>query len=392
MRGNFKVARIVLAAAFMFATIIYAVRVAIVEAYAESQPALAATVWKDHPEVIASMALVEVAQAASRGQPVQAQTESRLRVLAKISPLAPEPFLVLAANELKNGRVVQAEKLLHSARHRDPRSAAVRYLLSDLYLQQGRFDLALNQLSVLSRLLPSMAQPLAPAIARYAADAGPTPHLKKVLSDNPQLGSNVMAELASDYRNAELILTLIGTRVREDREPVWLPRLVLSLVEARDFKRAFAVWRRYAGNAGASQNFFHFEPSATSSPFSWELAQKASGYAEAAGGELRVRLAGTEDVVLATKVALMAPGRYAFGMRVTGEAPVGASVSWLVTCLPSEQRLLTLPLTSSTTIGAQLIVPANCEAQKFELKGVAQTYPEATEFTISNLEIKALPK
>lgn len=367
----------------------HAVRSAAVAAYAEKDPEVAGSVWRDHPDTIASISMIEVAQAAGRGLSVPASTSERLNVLATRSPLAPEPFLIMGANELRSQNYSKAEQLLLTARHRDPRSIAARYLLSDLYLRENKASLALEQLVALNRLSPPLGPALVPAMAKYAQTAGATPRLRQVLRDDAQLLAAVLTVLASDHRNAALILSLAEPLNISDSARPWQTKLMSVLVAAGEYRRAFLLWRRFAPPADTRAPLSQFYQSSLPSPFTWTFAEGAAGAVEPDNGTLRVNFTGRADVTFASRVTLLPAGSYLMRIETSGEMPPDGNVSWSVTCLSEGRRpVANVPLTRSGKLTAQFNVAPDCDAQMLELRGAGQSFPERAEFSIKDFQVK----
>lgn len=382
--------RIMLSVAFTIVVTAFAIRMAAVRAYAETRPEFAARFWPNHPDVLASTAMLEVAQAAARKRPLPRVTWSRLTTLSHRSPLAPQPFLVGGARELKDGHASRAEPLLLAARRRDPRSPAALYLLSELYLQDKRMGPALGELAVLGRLLPELAGTLAPTIARHAETVGATPQLKRALEQNPQLANRVLSELASDYRNTDLIMALAETGDAVASDATWKQKLSSSLIAAGAYKRAFALWRRYAPRADTMADLSGFRRSEFPSPFTWSYAKGNAGAADPTDEGLRITFSGTENVSFASRTTLLPPGRYDLSMQIEGDMPVPGSVSWSVTCASNHQRLASLEISHPGQLVGQFQVGPQCSAERFELKGTNQTFPHAADFTIRNFRVRRL--
>jgi hypothetical protein len=239
----------------------------------------------------------------------------------------------------------------------------------------------------MTRLMPSIAQPLAPAIARYALESPSQSHLKRVLAANPPLLNSVLDQLASDPRHADLILALHSSDKAQTNVPGWQPKLIASAVAAGDFQRAFKLWRQFAPVAETNRGLFDFEAGAMPSPFSWTLAQNPAGIAEPEGRGLRIQFTGAEDITFATKTALLTPGKYLLQLQVLGSVAAPAVVRWSVVCLPDLHELASLPISKTGTNVAQFTVGSGCGAVRLELKGLAQTYPQPLEFTITSLKI-----
>lgn len=367
----------------------HAVRTAAVKALAEEQPAKVAGLWPGHPDMLRSVAMGEVGEAAGRGQAPPPSALQRLEQLALAEPLAPEPFLVQGAIAQRGGDGARAEQLLAAARTRDPRSAAARFLLADLYLRNGRILPGLAEMSVLARLVPGAMQQVAPALAAFATSAGAVPHLKRILLAHPELEPALLSRLAEQPRNAELILAIARPRQGGEEPPRWHGILLAKLVEDGDYARAHSVWSRLtAVPPEASRGLVNadFARDGAPPPFGWTLAASSQGVAEPGGGGLRVLYFGRDDAVLASQLMLLPAGRYRIAMRVSGLADDNAGIGWTVTCLPREQRVLELPL-GDGPIAGNFAVPVGCQAQRLELQGTAKEFSRSTDFRIAGVRL-----
>ena len=118
----------------------------------EAHSALAEAAWPSHPAVLTDRALLAIASAAARGQPVPEATRVDVRRIAAKAPLSPDPFLIEGAIAETEGRSNAAETLLLAARSRDPRSRGARFLLADRFLRTGRITAALIEMQALVSL------------------------------------------------------------------------------------------------------------------------------------------------------------------------------------------------------------------------------------------------
>lgn len=147
-------------------------RLTLAVAFAETRPQLAARLGPSVPDVLVSQAMAQVGEAAAQGQAPPQSAIQRLRQLTRVAPLRADPFLVEGAIAQRDGDIVRAEQLLLEARRRDPRSAAARYLLADLWLRQGRIADGIVEMAILSRscheALSSWCQPCRNMPARPA--------------------------------------------------------------------------------------------------------------------------------------------------------------------------------------------------------------------------------
>jgi hypothetical protein len=381
-----RVAAVALAAVLV-STI--AIRNAVVQAFAEDRPELAAKVWPGHPRVATKVALLDIGRVTAEHRLPDATIFRRLNAVLARDPLAAEPFLVPGTNASSEGRLDRAGALLREAARRDPRSPAARYLLADLYLRQGRTADGLRQVGALVRRLPKAAGPLTPSLAAFATQPGAADQVRAILNDNPQLRGNVLATLAENPANVALVLDLAGEQPQSGPPPEWQSRLVRRLVQAGDYVRAYQLWTRFAGVARpAEPGLFNqeFRPSRALPPFNWTLTAGAAGIAEAApGGGLRVLFYGRETAVLAAQLMLLKPGRYRLRYRLSGPLANDTPLAWGINCLPGNDPLAGTSLADGRDL--TFIVRAGCRAQELQLRGSPAELPANVDLTIAGLEL-----
>lgn len=362
-----------------------AVRVAVVQRYAERRPDLAARVWPGHPQVLLQSSMGEIGTAAARGQAPGSATLERIREVAAREPLAAEPFLVEGTRALSQGQAARAEALLGEAVARDPRLPAARFILASLYLQQGRAREGLRHVAALVRRLPRAARPLTPALASFARQPGGAQQVAAILRRDPLLRGEVLNALADDPANAALVLTLAG---QGPTPGDWQSRLVASLVKAERYGEAYRLWARFANEPERPRESLfdpQFQRTNMPPPFGWSLASGAAGVAEPApGGGLHLLYYGREDATLASQLMLLAPGRYRLSSGTAGAAP-GAAVEWSVVCLPTGRELGRAPIAAGAL---DFSVPPDCRAQELRLRGMPTDLSAPVDLTLKDLRLQ----
>jgi hypothetical protein len=228
-------------------------------------------------------------------------------------------------------------------------------------------------------------------LAAFAKTPGAIPQLRMLFRRSPEFEPAVLAELAADAGNADLILALAGPIAASPREPgpPWQSRIVGELVAKGQFAKALEVWQRLSGERHGGGAIFNptFKPSAAPPPFNWTFGT-AGGVAEPANGRLRVIYYGRQDASLAQQLLLLPPGQYQLAMTVSGQSPGLGSLVWSVTCLPQATTILSLPLKPmSGAQGGSFSVPANCPAQRLELNGLIGEFPQSVDVAIGNLRL-----
>jgi len=366
------------------------VRNAVVAQYAETRPELAARAWPSHPASELWLGLTQIGLSARHRAPVAPATLDLIGDAAKKSPLAPEPFLVWGVRAQLSGNQRLAEQAFLAAELRDGRSIPARYFLAEQYFRAGNAARGLREIAILARMVPNGVTNLAPYVAAYAKDQRNWPHLKTLFRSDPMLEQAALSALASDPRNAELILDLATPSAAA---PQWTDGLLQSLIGAGQYAEAYRVWTRVAHVAPAAEpQIFDpaFQGSSAPAPFNWTLTSSTLGLAERQpGGRLHVVFYGQDDGALASQLLLLKPGRYRLAMRVAGDATHARSLAWTLTCANSRTQLLSLSLgdPGRAAAGVAFDVPADCPAQNLQLAGTAPELPQQADVTIAGLSL-----
>jgi hypothetical protein len=379
----------------------WVVKTSAVDALARgSAPAVAtaASVSPDHPQPKLTLASMQL-DIGTGTLPDDAR-RSALEAF-KSAPLAEEPILVAALGALRSGRVAEGERLLIEARRRNPRNRTARLFLVDRYLRTGRVDQAGVELAALRRLIPGVAEALAPQLALMVRDERAGASLIRVLSRDPSLQELVLSSLATSGADTDLILRLarssaVGRPSAEGRP--WQRQLLMLLIERRDFAGALQVWRSSAGlPAGPSEKAVYdgsFRGLPGAVPFNWSLYQGSAGSAERSRtAGLDVQFFGRETVELAAQLMVLRPGRYRLSFGVEGNAKGDDSrLAWRVFCGGNDgEAIVEVPLrdigASPRTMTAQFNVSPSCRTQWLRLVGVAGEFPGTQTVTVKDVVV-----
>ena len=362
------------------------VRTALVAMPEDGRPALAGSLWPAHPRILTEGSMAEIGRAAAKGGQVPPTALDAVRRLAQGAPLATEPYLVHGAIAQMNGRTGAAEQLYLHARARDPRSRAARYFLAERYFRSGRIAEGLVEMAALARLEPTAAAPFVPSLLAYATTPGAVPQLKAFFRTLPEAEDPLLNALADDARNADLVLALATPSGAGARE--WQGRLVSRLVEAGDYRKAYALWSRFTGVRVAPGLYnAQFQELPAPPPFNWSFPATSNGVAEPAeGGQLDVLYYGRADAVLASQLLLLPAGAYRLVMELDGGEAEG--LEWALRCAGAPKPFARLPLRGKGAAEVRFSVPtANCPAQWLELRGVAGDFPRTAELSLGGLRL-----
>lgn len=384
--------RIGLALLWVVLTVTYIARNAFVAAFADTNLDRAERLWAGHPSVLSARAMIEVGQAAARARPLGSGTHALVNDVALAEPLAPQPFLIAGAEAQRNGDIRKAKRLLLSARHRDPREPAARFLLAEQYISEGRLPEGVSEAAVLGRLLPESREPLAQAFARYIQTTGISRGMDAILRSNPELAEGILNNLAANPANADLLLNIAASIPPRAVGPApgWKARLVNELVQDGEYTRARQVWAKLAGGtADASAGIYdpRFQGSPAPPPFNWTLATQGAVIEPQAGG-LHILYFGRDDLTLASQLLVLRPGRYGLQLKVSGQVADPQTLRWKISCASAKNIILDQPLGRGRLEAAFSVPSKECGAQQFELVARAVESARSSDFLVSDLKLE----
>lgn len=351
-----------------------------------------APMFPGHPEAATERAMTRIGAAAARGQGMPAEALVAINKVARKAPLSSEPFLVRGTVAQIAGDRAKAELLFAAARKRDPRSQGARYFLAEHYFQTGRILPGLIEMGALARLSERASQPLVPALVAYARTPGAITQLRRYFALAPKVRDQSLSLLASDARNAPLVLALMPDPKSLSKDSDWPRQLVQAMVAAGDYAGAEAMWTRLSGVTDRGLLFNpRFADLAAPPPFNWTYGSAGAGVAEPSGnGGLNVIYYGREDVTLASQMLRLAPGPYRLSMRIDG--PTRASgLTWTILCYPGPATVLQLPLGTvgkGAVAGTFAVPQSGCAAQSIELRGRPPEVAETAQVTIADLKLE----
>ena len=139
--------------------------------------------------------------------------------LSRNQPLNPHAFLIIASEQQRRGNAASAEKLVRQAETLDPRLPAARVWLAKRYLESGRVERGVEELSVLFRLVPEAAAPMAPILANASRDPAVRARAIAHSFENTTVLVDIAAQAAA-----------VG--VRQKRSSKWYMTPILSAFQA----------------------------------------------------------------------------------------------------------------------------------------------------------------
>ncbi len=376
----------------MLAALVIAVQVirsAAVNAFADTQPAIAAKAWSGHPIGEVSAAMTDIARASRARRQIPASAFARIGDAAMKEPLAPEPFLVRGVEAELAGDMATAQRAFEAAQWRDPRSLPAAYFLADRYFRSGDMSRGLREAAALARLAPDGGGAAVPYLAQYGASPANWPALRELFRADPQLYSPVMLVLASNIRTIPAAVAL--ARPHESGNPPWRLNLVATLLQAGEYSEARSAWARVAEGRAQAGELLHdadFRDGASPPPFNWQLTSSTVGLAERQrGGRLHVLFYGDEDGTLASQLLLLPQGTYRMSMRLVGEPARAHVLTWALWCDKASQPVASVTLDVAAVHGWQFTIPAGCAAQWLKLSGTSVDLPQQVDVSVSGLNL-----
>jgi hypothetical protein len=367
------------------------VRNAAVAEWADTSPASAFRAWPSHAAAELGLGMTEIGTAAHEHRPVGPATFAIIDDAAVKAPLAPEPFLVRGVQAELNGDSTAAAQAFAAAERRDPRSIPARYFLADIFFRAGDSRRTLEQIGALARLTPNGSVTIAPYLAAYAKNRSAWPYLRDLFQSNPGLADASLADLGHDPANADAIVALADMRSAGGSQ--WAPTLVNTLVSAREYPKARAVWAATSHVRLPRNDEVYdggFTDSTSHGPFNWTLTSSTVGLAEReAGRRLHVIYYGQEDGLLAQQLILLPPGAYRLTMAVSGDLSRARAMNWSLRCDGTSKPFASIGL-DAVARGWIFAVPPGCAAQWLELSGNSADISQQSEAIISNLKLSAM--
>jgi hypothetical protein len=368
-----------------------------VDATVRTAPGFAAGFNPSHPQVRLRLAMMEFDARQGRLSPtLRARAYQALRGAA----LADEPFYLAAVDALSKGNEEEGERLLLESRRRDPRSRSARLILLDRYLRTNRVPEAGVEIAALNRLMPRAGEVLIPQLALMVREPRTGASLVKVLANEPELQQAVLEKLAASGADPALILRVAASSRATAGTSAGLPwqrALLDKLIDQNDLGRAHSLWRSFAGlpAGGADKGVYDgdFRGAPGAPPFNWRLTSAEAGVADRVKTPaLQVDFYGRADIVLASQLLLLKPGRYRLQFRAEGDAKgEGSQLVWTIACTGSKAQLLSLPLRdvdyTPRGLSGEFTVPAGCAGQWLRLSGTAGEFPKGQSATIAQLRI-----
>jgi hypothetical protein len=379
----------------------YGVTAKTLSAYlANAAPERAFVVHPHQPTAILSLAdqklseldIAKGADANSQSLASDPATNQEIRAMAE-SALAADPINARALRILGQlaDRSHDATRALQfmqmSARFSMNESFAVAWLV-DKSFEKKDYTAALHYADVLLRTRPQLINFVIPTLAQIAENNEATGELKKLLAENPTWRGGFFATLPASVSDARTPLELLAA-VKESPNPPTADDLrgyLNFLIGHKFYALAYHAWLQFlpAEQLNSLGPLFNgsFETPPSGSPFDWIVTPGANvsvDFAPAPGQEGGRALVisfeqGRVDFRGITQLIMLAPGKYQFLGKYTGELTGQRGLKWRVACADAptgpigESGMVAGRSPTWKTLEFAFAVPnANCVAQYLRL-------------------------
>ena len=274
-----------------------------------------------------------------------------------------------------------------SARFSMNESFAVAWLV-DKSFEKKDYTAALHYADVLLRTRPQLINFVIPTLAQIAENNEASGELKKLLADNPPWRGGFFATLPASVSDARTPLELLAA-VKESPNPPTADDLrgyLNFLIGHKFYALAYYAWLQFlpAEQLNSLGPLFNgsFETTPSGLPFDWIVTPGAGvsiDFAPAPGQEGGRALVisfeqGRVDFRGITQLVMLAPGKYQFLGKYTGELTGQRGLKWRVVCADGptepigESGMVAGRSPTWKTIEFAFAVPsANCAAQYLRL-------------------------
>lgn len=319
-----------------------------------------------------------------RGDP-NAVDLPQIRSKLSLSPLEDEPFTFSAARQFEGGDPLVVEQYLRVALLRNPRSREARIYLLELLVDQRRAAEAIEQIEVLSVLMPDRRGFLQSNLL-YLATL-PETREETLLSLKDQ-GSKalLLRNLANAGASASMILDTYQSfddfRLGEDSDAM-ISSWVSPLIRSGDYDGAKRVWSFF--HPSAKSELFVYDSAfdgRLGPPFGWKVYNGQNGYARFSENGLVGEFFGRRRAILADQTLLLRPGSFAVSFANTEDT---SALRVKIDCLTAG-NLMNEQIEQAVVLNFQ--VPSNgCEAQNLQIIGWPREPPRTVSYRIGAIEI-----
>jgi len=316
---------------------------------------------------------------------VDAVNTDRIRAALEAAPLEDEPFTFAAAAEFGTAHPRETEQLLRIALRRNPRSREARIYLLELLVNEGRVTEAVEQIEILSRLMPERRGFFQSNLLFLAT----SPETRsEALASITEKGArlDLISSLANAGASSSMVLdtyqSFDGLNLGDDAD-LYINRWTAPLIQREDYNGAKRIWAHFYPDAKSDALIFDDAFSGMlGSPFGWTVKSSSRGYAKFGKRGLVGEYYGRGPAPLAEQLLLLPPGGYQISFA--GVMHVEA-VQFFIKCIDGVQ-LIRSGIAKKSSLAFE--VPAiGCEAQHFEIVGRPTEPPRSFRFEIGSIAL-----
>lgn len=330
------------------------------------------------------------------------------RQVAVSSPLAFEPFFVMAQVAAQQGRRDEALALMQETLKRRPNYLLTRLHLAMLHGQANQGIQAFQHLNFLLRYASGAHHLVLPELAKALSDEESRREIARLLAAEPAWRGDFLRTAQNAGVRPDHALGLLQTvRGFKGADADLGPERNLylhSLVQAGAFAQARSLWLEGRGRGDPPADAYltngRFAAEPQPSLFSWTLHDGSAGRGDIVpgqngSGELHAQYFGGQNTALAEQLLALSPGRYR--LEYTGRMEGGEGrgrIFWLVACRPSQTQAARLEITGlgpqPRRVASTFSVPASgCAGQVLQL--VAETGDVAGTVDLRLSDLKVIP-
>jgi hypothetical protein len=355
-------------------------------------PEQAVVVRAHEPTALLSLADQKLGELIASGQIASGQSDpavtGQIRAMAGAALLS-DPFNARALRilgqlaDLSRDQAHAWELMQASARHSMNEGPAIAWLV-DKSFENKDYRTALQYTDVLLRARPQLISYVMPTLARIAEDEDASGELRKLLADNPPWRPQFFGALPNNVSDARTPLELL-LAAKDSFSPPNADDLrgyLNFLIEHKFYALAYYAWLQFLPPEQLSSLGFlfngGFETIPSGLPFDWAITPGngvTMDIGPAPGGGRALAIAfrqGRVDFRGISQLLVLAPGKYQFSGRYTGEVMGQRGLKWRVTCAGGaaigESAIVAGRASTWKSIDFDFAVPdADCPAQYLRL-------------------------
>ena len=322
-------------------------------------------------------------------------------------PNAASPLVMLALEATQQGKDEAAQKLMETARDREPANRPARLWLLARYMRVGDFKSGLNEMAPVMRLYPAAVPQITAVLLALMDVPAARAALRDKLAEAPvwrPLLVQAAAATLTDLRPLTRLLVSIPPLADAAEARSEQRAILTNMVSRGEYGEAHTVWQSWlpprARGSGAPGLIYdtRFEGLPGAEPFNWALAQNGSASATMSADQpgLALYSAASGEAIIAEQIAIVPPGTYRLQATEAADSAADALDSerifeLRVVCATGADGLAALPIPDASataqTLSTMVTVPAKCRAVRFQFVAVVRETPGDTRVRIDSVRL-----